>query len=115
MNESQRPQGKGDPGSREDRMSGNESGRGHDSGEPAAHPDLVAWAAEVIADGENPEDRVGIPLTLDSLAIPSSRLAHLESPAEMYTFMKLVPNNRPWTVADEEWLQSFSRQDEENA
>ncbi|MFD3815148.1 hypothetical protein ACFWRZ_08780 [Streptomyces rubiginosohelvolus] len=90
-------------------MSGNESGREHDNVGREADRDPLAWAAEVIADGENPEDRVSVPLTLDSPAIPSSSLAHLESPAEMYTIMRLVPNSMPVPDDMDEWIAAFGR------
>lgn len=89
-------------------MSGNESGREHDSEERAAGRDPLAWAREVTADGADPQDRVGIPLTLDASQLPASRLARLESPAELYPLMRPVPNSRPWTAAEEEWFRSFS-------
>ncbi|MFE9250737.1 hypothetical protein [Streptomyces sp. NPDC007088] len=54
------------------------------------------------------EDRVSIPLTLDSPSVLSSRLANLESPAEMYTLMWPVPNSRPWAAVGEEWMRSFT-------
>ncbi|MEW1677976.1 hypothetical protein AB0O47_32785 [Streptomyces noursei] len=112
-------------------MSENEgSGRGHDSGERAGDRDLVAWAAEVTAEGQDPADGGRI-TTFDSPAIPSSRLGRIEHPAELWTYIKMmpgktrppqadssmsqalahepVPNSRPWTDADDEWVQSFTR------
>ncbi|MEU1221354.1 hypothetical protein [Streptomyces microflavus] len=88
-------------------MSENEaSGREHDNDDRAEDRDPLAWAAEVTAEGESPADRVRI-ATFDSPAIPSSRLGHVESPVELYTIMKPLPNSRPWTPADEEWVQTF--------
>ncbi|MEU0857517.1 hypothetical protein ABZ352_19040 [Streptomyces griseofuscus] len=90
-------------------MSENErSGRGHDSRERVADRDPLAWAAEVTAEGDDPADGVRI-TTFDSPAIPSSRLGRMESPVETYAIMRPVPNSRPWTAADDEWVRSFAR------
>ncbi|WP_030372448.1 hypothetical protein [Streptomyces rimosus] len=84
-----------------------QSGREHDSEKRAADRDPLAWAAEVTAGGENPTDGVRI-TSFDSPAIPSSRLGRMESPVEMYTVMKPVPNPLPAPADAEEWLKSFA-------